>query len=80
MPLDLKNITLPPKNVVLRPGSLRYCFTVAGLVLLCAAAAVSQKSSNSGSPKYDRQTEMKTLEWLRKSMCSPWVRAKTSPN
>jgi hypothetical protein len=60
MPLDLKNITLPPKNVVLRPGSLRYCFTVAGLVLLCAAAAVSQKSSNSGSPKYDRQTEMKT--------------------
>ena len=60
MSLDLKCITLPPKHVVLRPGNLMCFFAVAVSVLLCAAAAFSQKSPSSGPPKYDRQTEMKT--------------------
>jgi hypothetical protein len=60
MSLDLKYVALPRKHVVRQRGNFTHCLAVAASVLLCVALAVSQKSPNSGSPKYDRQTEMKT--------------------
>jgi len=68
MSLDRKHVTSQCEHIVLRPvlhpvpkhGNLTYCLAVTASVLLCLATAVSQKASNGGSPKYDRETEMKT--------------------
>jgi hypothetical protein len=63
MSLDLKRITLQRKHFVPQPASLIHRLAITASVLLCVAVAVSQKSAqtpSAGSPKYDRETEMKT--------------------
>lgn len=60
MSLDPKNITKPRKHFTPQSGNSTYRLAVVASLLLCVGAAVSQKSPSSGSPKYDRQTEMKT--------------------
>lgn len=60
MSLDLNRITLQCHHVVLQSGKITYLLAVTASVLLCVAAAFSQKSASNGPPKYDRETEMKT--------------------
>jgi hypothetical protein len=60
MSLGLKCIILQLKHTILQPRSLRQCLGVAVSMLLWVTAGVGQKTPDTSSPKYDRQTEMKT--------------------
>jgi hypothetical protein len=60
MSLDLQRIALQLKSVILQPRNLRQCLGIAVCLLLWASAGVAQKAPDSGAPKYDSQTEMKT--------------------
>ena len=60
MSLDLQRIALQLKSVILQPRSLRQCLGIGVCLLLSASAGVAQKAPDSGTPKYDSQTEMKT--------------------
>jgi hypothetical protein len=60
MSLGLKCIILQLKHTILQPRSLRQCLGVAVSMLLWVTAGVGQKAPDTSSPKYDRQTEMKT--------------------
>jgi hypothetical protein len=60
MSLGLKRIVLQLKHPILQPRSLRSCLGIAISLLLWALSGVAQKAPDSGSLKYDRQTEMNT--------------------
>jgi hypothetical protein len=51
---------LIPQRIVLQTGRHKLCLGVAVSLLLCVAAGNAQKTADTGAPKYDPQTEMKT--------------------